>query len=121
LKHKLKKNMAKKVKNEDATSEVVFISSEDYVKERINAEIQKYNIADAELAKLKQKYKGVSVKSLDDKKGIALMKEGVSEMSTLRNKVEKKRAELKKESLEIGRGIDGEAKRLTEMIIEIED
>lgn len=86
----------------------------------IDAELKKFNVADKFIADLKEKYAGVEVSSLEDKENIALMKEGLKLARDSRIAVEKKRKSLKEESLMVGRAIDGEAKRITEGLLETE-
>ena len=94
-----------------------FLSTE----EIIQNEIRKYSVADAVIAEYKEKFKGLKIKGIDDKKGYQAVKEARSIMRKLRTGVEDKRKELKADSLKIGAGIDGEAKRLTMLIVEVED
>ena len=89
--------------------------------EIIQNEIRKYSVADAVIAEYKDKFKGLKIKGIDDKKGYQAVKEARSIMRKLRTGVEDKRKELKADSLKIGAGIDGEAKRLTMLIVEVED
>ena len=94
-----------------------FLSTEEFIQN----EIRKYSVADAVIAEYKEKFKGLKIKGIDDKKGYQAVKEARSIMRKLRTGVEDKRKELKADSLKIGAGIDGEAKRLTMLIVEVED
>lgn len=87
----------------------------------IQNEIRKYSVADAVILDLKDKFKGLKIKGIDDKQGYKAVKEARSIMQKYRTGVENKRKELKADSLKIGAGIDGEAKRLTSLILEVED
>ena len=87
----------------------------------IQNEIRKYSVADAVIAEYKDKFKGLKIKGIDDKQGYKAVKEARSIMRKLRTGVEDKRKELKADSLKIGAGIDAEAKRLTNLIVEVED
>ena len=87
----------------------------------IQNEIRKYSVADAVIAEYKNKFKGLKIKGIEDKQGYKAVKEARSIMMKYRTGVENKRKELKADSLKIGAGIDGEAKRLTSLILEVEE
>lgn len=88
--------------------------------EIIQNEVKKYNVADGAILELKNKFKGLKIKDIDDKKGYKAVKEATSIVRNFRTGIEKKRQELKADVLVIGRGIDGEAKRLTELLLAVE-
>ncbi len=50
-----------------------------------------------------------------------LVRSGIAECRTLRGRVESARTDLKRQVLEVGRAIDGEAKRITHAILEVEE
>lgn len=75
--------------------------------------------ADQEVARIKP-FMELLVESLEDKEGIAKVHEARMEVKALRVSVEKSRKELKAGSLEFGRRVDAEAKRITSMIEPIE-
>lgn len=112
--------MAKKAKDPTGVTDAVIITEEITIDNHIKQEVAKYNLADASIAKMKKKYAGLKVKDVTDKEGIKVLKEALSEVSGTRTGIEKKRKEIKDEYLTIGRAIDGEAKRLTELILEVE-
>lgn len=87
----------------------------------IQNEIKKYSLPDAAIAELKEKYSGIAFTSLEDKQNVKLIESAYQEVKKYRTGIENKRKELKKEYLETGRAIDGEAKRLTELLLEVED
>lgn len=87
----------------------------------IGTELAKYNLPDAVLDELKEKYMSLKVSSPDDMENYIAAKEGHQEVKKLRVNIEKKRKELKEASLEYGRAVDTEAKRLTAKVLEIED
>lgn len=76
-----------------------------------------YNVTDAALAELKKEYTGLTVASNKER---AVVQSGITELTSLRTSVEKKRKELKADALEFGRKVDGEAKRITGLIEAIE-
>ena len=111
--------MTQKVeKAEVITPEVI---SENPIQNRINQEIGKFNLADAAIAQMKSEAAQIEIKGMEDKAGYKAAKEMLSKVKKTRTSVEAKRKDLKSEYLEIGRGIDGEAKRLTDSILEIEE
>ena len=97
------------------------VMTENPIEERVSQEIAKFNLADAVIAQMKEQYQGIEIKGIDDKAGYKIAKEALSVVKKTRTSVEAKRKELKSDYLEIGRRIDGEAKRLTENILEIEE
>lgn len=88
------------------------------LQEHDNSPLITYSITDAKLAELRQKY--AEVPDATTPEGYALVKAGLSELVPLRTGVDKKRKELKAESLEWGRKVDAEAKRITEVLEAIE-
>ena len=97
------------------------VMTENPIEEIVSQEIAKFNLADAVIAQMKEQYQGIEIKGIDDKAGYKIAKEALSVVKKTRTSVEAKRKELKSDYLEIGRRIDGEAKRLTENILEIEE
>ena len=81
-------------------------------------QLVEYGVTDAALATLKDKY--AVVPDAATKEGYAEIKAGLKELTPLRTDVEKKRKELKADALEYGRKVDGEAKRITGVILELE-
>jgi len=86
----------------------------------IEKALARYEIADAAIADLRGKYAGLKVSGLEDRKGLAAVHEARMVVRGHRVAVEKKRVELKADALEFGRRVDGEAKRLTKLLEEVE-
>jgi hypothetical protein len=86
----------------------------------VKQELQKYNVTDAAIAELKTDYMARTVKDANDLKGYELCKEARIDIKKRRVSVEKTRVQLKAESLEYGRRVDGEAKRITALLEPIE-
>jgi hypothetical protein len=82
------------------------------------AKLVKYSVTDSEIAKIKERFDGLKV---TDKETYEIARKGISEVRTLRTTVEKKRKELKADALAYGRAVDGEAKRITALLVEIEE
>ena len=91
------------------------------VESRIEFEIQKFNVADATIAELKEKFKDLEISGIDDKKGMKAVNEAIGIVRTLRTGVEAKRKDLKNFYLATGKGIDAEAKRITELLVDVEN
>ena len=83
----------------------------------MNEPIQ-YHVTNAALADLKDKYS--TIPDVTTKDGYEVVRIGIGELRTLRNDVEKHRKVLKADSLEWGRTVDAEAKRITTALTEIE-
>jgi chemotaxis protein histidine kinase CheA len=66
------------------------------------------------------KYCQLTINGLEDKEGYDRVHKARMDVRDLRVKIEKKRKELKEDSLAYGRAIDGEAKRINAMIEPIE-
>lgn len=79
-----------------------------------------YDVNMAAIAELKQKYLALTVKGLDDKEGYLECKEARLEVKNVRVAIEKKRKELKEDSLTFGKKVDTRAKELSKPLEEIE-
>jgi len=84
-------------------------------------ELITYTVTDAYLAQIKKDYLALTVQGLDDKDGYAKCHEARIEVKGRRVAVEKRRKELKSDSLEFGRKVDTEARRITVELEEVED
>lgn len=72
-----------------------------------------YSVTDAAITELRERLLPLKVAGLDDQMGYAACKKGRLEVKGIRVAVEKRRKELKQESLDFGRMVDSEAKRIT--------
>lgn len=88
--------------------------------ESLSKELSKYNIADAAIAELSAKYMGIKVSNPQDIENYKLARVARVEIKNRRVEVEKTRKELKADSLEYGRKVDAEAKRITALLEPIE-
>ena len=93
------------------------ITNEDYT----SKELKKYNLADAKIAEIKSKFLPLKVKDSKDQINYDLCKSSHQEVRTIRLGIEDTRKRLKASSLEFGRKVDAEARRLTKEIVEIEE
>jgi hypothetical protein len=89
--------------------------------ETIKSELQKYQVTDAAISKLRQEYMVLTVKDVSDSAGYETVKAARIDIKKRRVEVEKTRVTLKAESLEYGRRVDGEAKRITALLEPIEN
>ena len=89
-------------------------------KEIIAKELEKFNVTDATIAKLTADYMALTVRDATDDNGYKIVKSARMEVVHLRGKIEKTRVILKADSLEYGRRVDGEAKRITALLAPIE-
>jgi len=87
----------------------------------IQKELAKYNLPDAKIAEMGVQYLPLKVRDADDMEAYLVCKEAHQKTQKLRIAIEEKRKELKSSSLEFGRAVDGEAKRLTCGVRKIED
>lgn len=83
-------------------------------------ELKTFSPSDAAIAQLAEEYMSLTIQDMNDKKAIAAVHSARMEVKRYRVDVEKKRKELKADALEYGRKVDSEAKRLTEMLLPIE-
>ena len=84
-------------------------------------ELITYNITDVTLQKMRKEYLELTVNGLDDKSGYQKCHNARMVVKDHRVEVEKRRKELKSESLEFGRKVDQKAKEITCKLAEIED
>ncbi len=83
--------------------------------------LKQYNITDAAIATLEQKYKPLKINGIDDTKGYNAVRAARIDIKTRRIDVEKIRKSLKEESLRFGKAVDGEAKRIMLLLQPIEE
>ncbi len=94
--------------------------TEDAVKTEVKNQLQKYNLPDAKIAELKDRYLKLKVNTSEDIDNYLACKSAHQEIKAIRISIEKKRVELKATSVAVGKAIDTEAKRLTVGVTEIE-
>lgn len=83
--------------------------------------LTKYNITEAALADLTNKWKGFTIEGVEDKQGYTEAVEGYRRLKKLRTATEAKRKALKEPFLNAGKQIDAEAKRITAVIEPLEN
>lgn len=84
----------------------------------MGTQVVEYDVSDAAIAQLKQQYGGLTAETPAKYEEV---RKAIAETRTLRVKVEKTRKELKADALEYGRKVDAEAKRITALLLEVED
>lgn len=92
------------------------ISPED----RIQSEIQKFNFTDAAISKLKEEYLPLKIEDVNDKEGYKKVVEARKEVKRKRVAIENKRKDIVEDSVKLQKAVNGEAKRLTSLLLEIE-
>lgn len=78
-------------------------------------------LADVTIASLREQYAGLTIADLNDKDGYKAVREAIADVRSTRVNVEKSRKELKADALAWGKKVDTEAKRVTAMLMEIEE
>ena len=80
--------------------------------------VVEYSVSDAAIEKLRERYTGLTIESTADYERVRV---GIAEVRDIRVAVEKTRVELKADALAYGRKVDAEAKRITSLLLEIEE
>lgn len=80
--------------------------------------VVEYSVSDAAIDKLRERYSGLTIANTADYERVRV---GIGEIRDIRVQVEKTRVELKADALAYGRKVDAEAKRITSMLMEIEE
>lgn len=80
-----------------------------------------FGIADVTIASMADDYLPLVVMDIHDTEGFGAVHEARMTVRNARTAIEKKRKELKQDSLEYGRAVDAEAKRLTALLEPIEE
>ena len=79
-----------------------------------------FPVTDQAIVTLGEKLSGIVV-PFGDKAAYKTLSAAISEVRTVRTDVEKKRVELKADALEFGKKVDSEAKRITALLVAIEN
>jgi hypothetical protein len=91
------------------------------IEQEITQQLQKFNIADAAIAQMKEKFSGLKIRDLDDREGMKAVKSAWQIVRNNRLAIEKKHKEIKADYLAVSRAIDGEKNRLLDLITPLED
>lgn len=87
------------------------------IKEK-ETQLVRYDITDAAIAEMKQQYLGLKIK---DGKSYEIVRKAIGDVRSKRTAVERRRKELKEDAIKWGKLIDGEAKRITTVLLDIEE
>jgi len=87
----------------------------------IKDELAKYNVTDSAIAEMEKSFLPLKVKDKNDKEGREIVRTARLAMVKKRVEVEQIRKSLKAESLNYGRAVDAEAKRITALLLPIEN
>lgn len=90
-------------------------------KEVLDNELKKFNLADVEIAKLKTEYAVLKIEGISDTEGYEKVDTARKFMLKKRTAVESVRKSTKDFYLKTGKAIDNEAKRLTVLLLEVEN
>ncbi|MDD5304859.1 MAG: hypothetical protein PHS14_17315, partial [Elusimicrobia bacterium] len=83
-----------------------------------SAQLVRYDVTEAQIAETKAKFSALSA---DTWKGYEEVRLAIAQVRDTRVAVEKRRVELKADALAYGRLVDSEAKRFTNLLLEIEE
>jgi hypothetical protein len=88
--------------------------------EFINNELKAFSLTEAAIAELTEQFMPLVINGIDDKEGLKQVSAARKEIKARRIDVDKRRKELVADALEYQRCINGEAKRITELLEPIE-
>lgn len=80
--------------------------------------VVEYSVSDAAIEKLRERYSGLTIANPADYERVRV---AIADVRDIRVQVEKTRVELKADALAYGRKVDAEAKRITALLLEIEE
>jgi len=86
----------------------------------METEIIVFNVTDAAIQELKDKYHSLNINGIDDKDGYNAVHEARMDIKTKRTEVEKRRKKYLEGALAYQKRVNGEAKRITELLETIE-
>lgn len=87
----------------------------------MNQQLVEYHVTDAAIAKMHSDFMSLTVKGLDDKRGLVEVHAARMIVKNTRIDVEKTRKALKADALAWGQKVDAEARRITKLLEPIED
>jgi len=105
---------------EEADTPIIQVNEIPTFETLVKNELQKFDSVVPAIEELKEQFLPLHINSIEDKKGYKTVAEGLSYIVSKRTAIEKKRKELKADSLEFGRRVDGRAKEITDMLSPIE-
>ena len=87
----------------------------------VGTELQRFSPTDSAIAAMTAEYMPLVIRGIDDTEGYQRVRSARLTVKDHRVRVEKVRKELKADSIEYGRRVDGEAKRITALLLPIEE
>lgn len=85
--------------------------------EEVEGLVIQYNVTDGAIAEIAEKFKDADADTPDGYRNVVV---GIRTTRELRGEVEARRKELKQDALVYGRKVDGEARRITNALLEVE-
>ena len=114
-------NQTEKGSAENSIKPEVLLTGDEMIEQSLKKyEPEKGVTYNKKIADLKEMYKDLQIENVDDKEGYKKVSEAISVLRPLRTGVEKKRKELVEFSNKYNKAVNAEAKRITELIEEIE-
>jgi hypothetical protein len=92
----------------------------DNTAKHIERELQKFNVTDAEVARLRDECGALTISGIEDTAGYKLVDASRKKIKELCIKVDKKRKELTEDSVKVQRGINSRAKQIIEPLRQLE-
>lgn len=86
----------------------------------VEVKMKDFNLTDSTIEEMKRQYLPLKIDGIQDKAGYIAVREARMKVKSARIEVEKTRKSLKEDALAYGRKVDGEAKRITALLIPIE-
>lgn len=99
------------------TEELAVVGIDEYIK----TEIAKYNVTDATITEMRERFMPLAIKGVEDREGYKAVRDARLLVKNTRVGIEHKRKALKEDALRYGRAVDAEAKRITAQLEPIEE
>jgi hypothetical protein len=105
----------------EAQLPVVPIEQGQDIQSIIGSAIRQYGVTDKYIDELRNELSGLTIAGINDKDGYEVVRKSIARVRELRTAVEKKRNELNRNAIDYKNGVDTEAKRITALLVEIEN
>ena len=109
------------VQSPEQETQALIVAETDKLIETTIVELKRSTITEEALTFLEEKYGALIVNGIEDMEGFKLVKSGVSELRTLRNRIEDRRKELTEPALRFQRELKAEADRIVLRIKPLEE
>ena len=87
----------------------------------IEKSLKKFNVTDSFFKKMETKFNKLAIIDVNDRAGYSKVKEALAFTRKTKGDIERKRKDLKADIIKYGKAIDGEAKRIQEMLLPINE